>query len=403
MYQSINLGENELWRDAWGRPKFYQDRSLFSSLFLSSIDGDRWAELIDGVEQPSLSNATSDNGKLILTSTVLNQRVTVKSTRNPRYRPNRGQLYSTSMLIPSADLNAIHRFGLFNDDSGVFFELNNGVWYGVLRTTVDGVTVDTKKKFLLDTSPKRQDATKGNVFDIQYQWRGVGNYKFFMNLDKCCEFTNLGSNTDLTIFNPAIPAAYEVEKISGDTPILQSGCVDVSSEGGDKLDLKFGSVGVETISGEVSITGENAPIIAIRAKKTITGTSGTILNTRDSKVISFNGYGDNKGIVRLWKTRAGYDTAITIGTQSWTDYGDGRLEYIILDPTETTPMTFNSALAQPLVAGRFAANETVAVDVFNTPQSDLFITAGDLLVVTANRDNGAGMSAGASIQFGEEV
>lgn len=403
MLRLVDLGDNELWRDAWGRPKVYSDLSLFSSLFVSSIDVDRWVELVDGVEQSTHSNTTSINGKLNITSSVLNQRVTLRSTRNPRYRPNRGHLYSTSILIPSSDLNAIHRFGLFNEESGVFFELNNGVWYGVLRSTLDGVTSDNKKEFKLNTYPKLQDAKMGNVFDIQYQWRGVGNYKLFINLDKIVSFEDLGFNTDLTIFNPAIPVSYEVEKVSSDNPVLQSGCVDVSTEGGDKVDLKFGSISVSTASGEVDVSGDNVPIIAIRSKKEITGVSGTISNTRDTKIFSINGYANQKSMLRLWKTRVNFDTAITEGTQTWTDYGDGRLEYIVIDPDELTPMTFDVSEAVSIISGRVPLDGNTILNQFDNNESSLFITSGDLYVVTMNRENGGSALVGASIQFGEEV
>ena len=62
--------------DAWGRPKFVQDYSLLHGLFTNSVPTDKWKELINDVEQSSFLFATSQNGKLNLTSTVTeNQKV----------------------------------------------------------------------------------------------------------------------------------------------------------------------------------------------------------------------------------------------------------------------------------------------------------------------------------------
>ena len=55
----------------------------------------------------------------------------------------------------------------------MFFELDNGTLYGVVRTTIDSVTTDDRHLIRTNISGNEFDLSKGNVFDIQWQWRGV--------------------------------------------------------------------------------------------------------------------------------------------------------------------------------------------------------------------------------------
>ena len=71
--------------------------------------------------------------------------------------------------------------------------------------------VYSEDEYLLDTTGI--DLTKGNTYDIQFQWRGVGNYNFFINqvLVKTVEY--LGNETELSMFNPSNPVAFVLRPI----------------------------------------------------------------------------------------------------------------------------------------------------------------------------------------------
>ena len=76
-------------------------------------------------------------------------------------------------------------------------------------------------------------------------------------------------------------------------------------------------------------------------------------------------------------------TAITDGTQTWQDYGDGHLEYMIVDPAETTPMVFDTAKAQPVVFGsRVGQDDTYATSALFEGRTNIFQTPGDMFVFT---------------------
>lgn len=92
--RKVKLAKNDLGTDAWGKPKFTIDNSLFHGMFTYNIPVNVWYESLNGAELTAFSKATSLNGKLNLTSgTTLNDAAYLRTFRNPRYEPNRGHLF----------------------------------------------------------------------------------------------------------------------------------------------------------------------------------------------------------------------------------------------------------------------------------------------------------------------
>jgi len=390
-----NINKNELGFDAWGKNKVTKDHSLLHGMFTFGVPVDKWREVFNGTQQ-TFTNATSVDGALSLKSGATSADKTILDTyRNPRYQPNRGHIYSNSVILPTKAAAGKRKFGLFTEEAGTFFSLESGTLYAVVRTTTTvGGTVDDKQPI---TIPAGVDLEKGNIYDIQFQWRGVGNYGFFINQELVYKFDYLGTLEKMSLWNPALPLAFECENDGADVELI-CGCVDVSSEGGDVNGKTYGSIQTETESGQVDITGFNAPVIAVRSKLTIGGKR----NTRDTLSLLASAYSDQKSLMRVWATRD--FTAITEGTQTWKDYGDGHLEYIVLDPTTGTPMTFDTAKANPAVFGsRVGQDESYSTSALFQGRTEIYQTPGDLFVFTVHRENAGAAKVGVTYEFAEEI
>ena len=389
----ININKNDLGFDAWGRNKVVRDDSIFHGMFTYGIPIPNWKESINDVVQTTFTNATSVNGTLNLTSgATLNDVSELRTYRNPRYEPNRGHLFSTSLFFSNPNDLGNRRVGYFTEESGAFFSLESGVLYGVIRTTLTGVTSDDK--YVIDTTGI--DLSKGNLYDIQMQWRGVGNYKFFINLTLVKEVEYLGVSTELTTFNPANPIKFECENL-GNEVILKVGCVDVTSEGGKANGKTYGSVGISNQTGSVAITGYNQPVIVARSKLTV----NSLINTRDTLALLATAYADQKSVFRIWATRD--FTAITDGTQTWSDFGDGHLEYVEYDPVAGTPITFDDTKAQLIFTGRTNIDESYATSALFEGRTSIYLTPGDMFIFTMHRETGGAENAGITFEFCEEI
>jgi len=393
IYNQIN-GTNKLAFDAWGRPKSVIDNSIFHALFTFNVPVSIWYERFNGTILTTFTRATSVNGALNITAgAALNDKTNLRTFRNPRYEPNRGFLYSTAGIIenPSALMN--RRFGTATDENGVFFSLESGVLYGVIRTTRNGVT--TEDKILLDVS--EVNLSKGNVFDIQFQWRGVGNYAFFINLKEVGNTKYLGTLTELSLANPALPLFFESVNLGNNNKMV-FGCVDVTSEGGKTNGKTYGSVNISNNEGEVSISGYNVPIIAIRSKTTVNGR----INTRDTLALLASAYANVKAIFRVWATRD--FTAITQNNQVWKNFGDGHLEYIEYNnPSVASPMTFNTAKAQLIFGARVAIDETYNTSALFEGRTDIYLAPSDMFIFTVHKEGGTQAKAGVTFEFAEEI
>lgn len=392
-FRQVDLATNDIGRDAWGRPKVILDNSIFHGMFTYNVPVSQWKETFNGTER-AITNAVSTDGKLVLQAgATLNDETVLDTYRNPRYQPNRGHLYSFAGYLPSPTAQGVRRWGTFTKESGTFFELNILGLYAVVRTTVGGVTTDDR--FLIDTTGI--DLSKGNTYDIQFQWRGVGNYFFYINLKLVKAIEYIGTLTELSMYNPANPAAFECINLGANVEI-HGGCVDITSEGGKANGKTYGSIGMDNESGQVAITGFNVPVLVMRSKTTV----NTLRNTRDTLMLLLTGYADQRSFLRVWATRD--FTAITENDQSWADFGDGHLEYIAYDiPTVTTPMTFDTAKAVNVFSCRVDQDQTYATSALFEGRTSIYLTPGDMYIFTVHRETGAGCNVGVSFEFGEAI
>ncbi len=379
--------------DAWGRPKTIVDKSLFHGMFTYNVPVTMWYERFNDVERV-FTNASSADGALeLLAGGTLNDKTNLRTFRNLRYEPNRGHLYSNSTILPNPTSIQKRKFGLGTNENGVYFSLESGVLYGVVKTTtVGGGTVEDKT--VLDTTGV--DLSKGNIYDFQFQWRGVGDYKFFINLAEVGKIEYLGTLTTLSVSNPSLPLFFENENL-GDNEKIIIGCVDVTSEGGVENGKSYGSVGISNESGQVSITGFNAPIIAVRSKLTV----GGLINTRDTLALLASSYSDQKSFVRIWATRD--FTTITENDDTWNDFGDGHLEYIERDNGGLTGMSFDTTGLFPIFGSRVGQDNTYSTSALFEGRTSIYLTPGEMFIFTMHRENGGAAKAGVTFEFAEEI
>lgn len=394
--------------DAWGRQKVVMDESLDHGMFTFEVPQEYWYEQINDVEQTSFTYATSVDGELNLTSNgVLNDKVGLRTFRHPRYQPNRGHLFSGSFFFDNPERAGERTIGVFTKEAGLGFRLrgDGATWalYGVSRTTVGGVTSDTETDLTADL-PAGFNPAKGNIYDIQAQMRMVGNFNFCVGAQEsgvveCIKTVkNLNMLDKLSVFNPAMPMAFECINQGADVTI-RCGCVDLSSEGGSRPKAFYGSISIDNQAGEVAISGFNVPVLAVRVTKL--APNGR-LNTRDVIALVATAYADQRAFFRVWATRD--ETALTLNDQSWRPFRDGQIEFIQYDnPDVTTPMTFDTAKAELIFGARVNQDETYESSALFQDRSDVYQTAGDIFIFTMHRETGLAANVGVTYEIGEEI
>ena len=388
-------GIGDLTLDAWGTPKFVHPWSLFHGMWTYDIPMSMWFMYHNGTQVYSSSNITSVNGAARLTADATNSTVLMESRECPRYQPNRGHLFSMAGWFPSKTADGVRDFGLFTIESGVFFRLKaDGKLYAVLRRG----SVDVLEEEIDTTGLTGFDVEKNNIYDIQFQWRGAGNYAFFIGdpaagASKRVHTLNLlGTLTGASSHNPAQPAAFKATRTTADVEMNIS-CADITSEGGNLERHQFGSASAANVA--VATATEN-PVIVVRNPLQISGET----NTRTVQLARITVTCDKKATFHIHMTRdpslitgATY-APINSGSYVETDSPDMNASAVRATAISTTTMQFVTSVP-------VQANETRAIDNPLRERIHFPIVRGDYLVIGC--EPSANGSADVVVEWGEEV
>ena len=370
---TTNGAFGDLTADAWGVPKVSLPYSLFHGLFTYDVSASQWFLFHGSTQVYTSTNIVSTKSAGAITANAAQPSVTLQSRDCPRYQPNRGHLHSTALWCPSETADGVREWGLSTTENGVFFRLKaDGLLYAVQKSG----GVETKEEVIDTSGVSGFDVQKGNVYDIQYQWRGVGNYNFFINLVNVKTFANLGTLTALSMENPALPAHFKAVRTTADVTI-NVGCVDISSENGSDNRLQ-----PRVAYANISRNGTDIPVVSIFNPLQISSKT----NTRTIYPVRMGFSCDKKAIFKIWRHR---DASLLTG-ETFVALGAGS--FVQTDSPDT-------------VAGAVAATAaTVAsmelIDVINLQangavdwkrsdtRTDFDLVRGDYLTITATTNTG---------------
>ena len=295
----VILGQGHATLGAWGNQKVIHDKSLLMTLFthdlpirkVSIFEND--IELLDN----SVSvKATSTNGLLSLKSgAVLADNTIVRSKASPRIQPDRGHKYAVSFMLDTAyTVGSTIRFGLGAKENKVYYEVKDSILYAVIESN----SIITKREEITLPEDWNVDLTKNQIADIIFQYRGVGNYKFYwgnpntglLELVHKIEFLNQASA--LSMENPALPIYFECIN-DGAEAIARFGCTDIASEGGTDPVYSY----TRAISEKTAVV--DGILLAVRVPRTYLGKE----LLRDFILKRISGDSDKKGRVRVYHTR----------------------------------------------------------------------------------------------------
>jgi hypothetical protein len=386
------LGTGDLTEDAWGIQKVSLPYSLFHGMFSFDIPAKMWFMYEGGTQVYTSTNIVSTDGAAVLTTSAGKTTLLLESRVCPPYQPNRGVLFSTAVWCPNKTAAGCTReWGVQTTGSGVFFRLkSDGLLYAVQRS----IGVETKEEPITTTGVSGFDVQKGNIYDIQYQWRGVGNYKFFINNVHVHTFSNLGTLTALSMSNPALPLAFKATTADAGVAncALHIGCADLTSENGTTTDEQYGSA----YSSAVATNGADKPVLVLYNPLVI----GTMVNTRTIHLRTSSFNNTKKCTFKIWRTRSAGDIT---GETLVAGYG-GKYSYMQSDSTD---MNAGAVRATAVTAANLEFLYAVTVEPavrstydFSVDHLKLNLVRGDYIVVTNDSVNGA---SDVVFGWGEEI
>ncbi len=231
---------------------------------------------VNGGTGSYLSDVSSFN---LSTNTLSGSYSSRRTNKYHFYWPGRGLgLIATTACSDTGVSGNIRRWGLFDDESGIFFALSGSVICVGYRNTLSGVTTDT----LIPQSDWNLDKLDGEgasrqvlhvnkilPYLMDFQWLGAGRIRFGM-ADKtgakvwCHVIENSGQHDFPYMYKGSHPFSVDNENYTGNGagPEIRITCAAVQHEG--PLDYTFWRYSYSHAAK--TITGNQQPLIAVRAK-----------------------------------------------------------------------------------------------------------------------------------------
>jgi len=198
-----------------------------------------------------------------------------------RYIPGRGATLAFAIRLEQPQVGIRRRFGLFDENNGVYFEDNGGTYSYVLRSSVTGIVTETRvyrdewngEKFDGNGwTGVTADPTKQQMISINYEWYGAGIIQFtwLMKNETVASHTFENSNTNPGVWcsTPFLPIRLEIENITGvaGTHYMYQGSNSLIQEGeSEKLGTLL-SISNPITGTTMSSANTFYPIISIRLK-----------------------------------------------------------------------------------------------------------------------------------------
>lgn len=211
----------------------------------------------------------------------------VKRTTNRYhyYLPGSANQYiGTIACGDSGKTGNTRRWGAFDDQDGVFFELENTTMNVVIRSSTTGTIVDTKVSRANWNSDKldgtglsgfNMDITNINLYWIDYQWLGAGRVRFGVYAPDgsrlvCHIFENAGAFALPYMRTGTLPIRTENinTQATGSTSQLRETCQAMYTEGTYEDYTFWRSADVNATAVATSTT---TPVVAIRSVSTPPG------------------------------------------------------------------------------------------------------------------------------------
>jgi len=277
-------GEQTDWRPNFSnsnRLKVAPYQTVFFNTFQYGKETDVWDERTVGLATAT-HNRLSSNVVMEVGSAAGSK--VVRQTKNVmRYIPGRSATLSFAIRLDTPQVGIRRRFGLFDDNNGVYFEDDGGTYAYVIRSNTTGIVTETRvtrdnwngEKFDGNGyTGVTADATKQQMISINYEWYGAGIVEFawLMKNETIPSHTFENSNTLDTVWcsTPFLPIRVEIENVTGvaGTHYLYQGSNSLIQEGEpEKLGALLSIA--NPITGTTMVSANTFyPIISLRLKPT---------------------------------------------------------------------------------------------------------------------------------------
>lgn len=244
------------------------------------------------------STSTASGGSVTYRTNESSSRLAVNSTigstairqtkRRFNYEPGKSQLIFHTFNALGNDSGIRKRVGYFDEENGIFLELNGTDVRFVIRSFTSGSAVDTEFAVQDDWNLDKFDGSGGSgnpsgvsldwdtvqVLVIDMQWLGVGRVRVGFDINGIVhyahQFVHANSDTVVYMTTPNLPIRAEIVNVSsGSSSNIDIICSTVISEGGFQSTGAIRSANNGILSPiDAGTAGTRYALLGIRLKNT---------------------------------------------------------------------------------------------------------------------------------------
>jgi len=228
---------------------------------------------------------TQANSKAVLqTSAAANGSAQLESRDRARYVPGQGMRVRLTAIFTACVAGSTQEVGIGDTTDGFFFSCN-GSTFSIDRRQ-NGSDNFTAQASWNGTVPSGFDITKGNVYQIVYQWLGFGAIRFYiedsvtgdLTLVHTIQYANTA--TSPTVFNPSLPLHLRAVNTGNTTNLtLQTSSMSVVAEGPRLPDIGNRESSTNLKAG---ITTALTDILALQNRTTFNGATNRTMIRLDN-------------------------------------------------------------------------------------------------------------------------
>lgn len=231
-------------RSAFGELEVVNPTPIIQTDFIYNINTD----VVDTATTGSGTVTQSDAMVVLQTTAATSSSASVSTKRFVKYRPGQGVHVRGTAIFTTGAANSEQLFGGGDSDNGLFFGYN-GTSFGIMsryntsdtwvaQTSWNGDVMDGSGSSS-NPSGRTLDPTKGNVYEISFQWLGFGQITFGVEDETTGRFIKVhtinyaNNNTVPSLLNPSFPITWSTENTTNNTNITVKGascCAEIEGK-----------------------------------------------------------------------------------------------------------------------------------------------------------------------------
>lgn len=264
---SVRFAEGQPVMSGFGNLKVAEERAL--GVYESSLESYEglFSHFVSG--SGAVTYNAQESSEILSVGGLSGASIRITTNRYHYYLPGTSNIYKMTMACgDSGKAGNVRRWGAFDENDGVFFELNGTTLNVVMRSSSTGSVVETRVAQAAWNGDKLNgtglsgvtlDITKINVWWLDYQWLGAGRVRFGIFAPSgervvCHEFRNAGGLALPYMRTGTLPFSVENTNTSaaGASSEIRSVCAGVYVEGNVLSDVTFWRYSGGVISKNIS-------------------------------------------------------------------------------------------------------------------------------------------------------